>query len=95
EFNFLIASYFEKNCPFKRFVYQYERNYDSKKEKDCHIQGFLWLKEATRIGAFLEAGEEYGKKKLKKPKKDGIKNLFQNNKINFEPVNDFEETIAY
>ncbi|CAG8780290.1 10415_t:CDS:2, partial [Dentiscutata erythropus] len=66
QFNSLVEKYFksDKN-PFRYIKYQYERNYNPQQDQmDIHIQGVLILKDATRIGKYLKAGEKNRKKDI-------------------------------
>ncbi|CAG8572532.1 19649_t:CDS:2, partial [Racocetra persica] len=97
QFDNLIRKKFsnKENYPFRHFVYQYERNDNPQQECNCYIQGFLYLKNATCIEHYLDAGELLNGRKLKVAKIDSVKELLQNNKINFDSVATIEESVAY
>ncbi|CAG8802624.1 6873_t:CDS:1, partial [Dentiscutata erythropus] len=93
QFNSLVENYFksDKN-PFRYIKYQYERNYNPQQDqKDIHIQGILILKDSTRIGKYLKAGE----KNRKKDSISGVKGLLQMNKTHFEGVASTEDSVRY
>src|SRR5690242_9822645 len=56
QFDLLIKNFFNnpKTCPFREFVYQYEKNYDAIQEHDCHIQAFFILVSQTRLPSIYE-----------------------------------------
>ncbi|CAG8796713.1 25343_t:CDS:1, partial [Dentiscutata erythropus] len=77
-------------CPFKYFVYQYERNYNAKdQDRNCHIQGFFHLKNQMRIGNYKLANGD------QKEKKSGIKEKLQIDKIHFDLVASDKDSIIY
>ncbi|CAG8824499.1 22397_t:CDS:2, partial [Dentiscutata erythropus] len=77
-------------CPFKYFVYQYERNYNAKDQnRDCHIQEFFHLKNQMRIDNYKLANGD------QKEKKSGIKEKLQISKIHFDLVASDKDSIIY
>ncbi|CAG8494908.1 15711_t:CDS:2 [Dentiscutata heterogama] len=93
QFNSLVEKYFksDKN-PFRYIKYQYERNYNPHQDQlDIHIQGLLILKDATRIGNYLKAGE----KNRKKDSISGVKGLLEMNKTHFEGIASIEDSVLY
>ncbi|CAG8790242.1 1280_t:CDS:2, partial [Dentiscutata erythropus] len=93
QFNSLVEKYFKSNKnPFRYIKYQYERNYNPQQDQmDIHIQGVLILKDATRIGKYLKAGEKNRKKDIAL----GVKGLLQMNKTHFEGVASIEDSVRY
>ncbi|RIB24734.1 hypothetical protein C2G38_2167725 [Gigaspora rosea] len=92
KFDELIKNFFDnqETCPFRHFVYQYEKNYNAKdQDRDCHIQGFFILKKQMRIGNYKLAVND------QKEKITGIKGILQIDKIHFNSVASDKDSILY
>ncbi|CAG8493858.1 7755_t:CDS:2, partial [Scutellospora calospora] len=89
EFKRLIDNYFnnEKTNPFRYFLFQYEKNYNTQQDKDIHIQRYFILHNQIRIGSYLNIGDKKNEKVLKKTEHSGIKKLLKIQKIHFDELN--------